>query len=459
MARLRSAAAALALLLCGAPAAMARDGYPPEPGACDGRLCYAESIAPFLAKLRADPRRAHVPVHIIQIGDSHTAGDMITNGWRMQLQARYGNGGRGVLAGGKPYGGYLTWGVTASQTPGWVVNATFGKAYSEYGPELGISGFTQSVAAPGERLSIAADSPDQYFDQITVCAMTSPGAGAVLLRMGMVAEEEWRLASVERQPACRTMRTRTKVASAEIVTLDEGPVSITSFATFRSDGGVVLSNLGVVGSQAIHLNRASDAVVRAEFQAYAPDLIVLAFGTNEGFAPNFAIDNYETQLRRQVARIRRLAGPNVPILLLGAPDAATRNVALRPEYDCGEGLGPPRSLGEVRARQIRVAHDMRLGFWNWAAAMGSQCAAYSWKTAGQMRGDFVHFTREGGTMIGQMLDSDLTRASLAVRPAVLRPRLTPPLVQVSAGNMDQAEEALRDRAGDAPPGASEVQRP
>ena len=36
-----------------------------------------------------------------------------------------GSGGRGVLAAGRPYQGYLTWGVTASQSDGWTVNATF----------------------------------------------------------------------------------------------------------------------------------------------------------------------------------------------------------------------------------------------------------------------------------------------------------------------------------------------
>ena len=70
---------------------------------------------------------------------------MITSGWRSRLQARHGSGGRGVLAAGRPYAGYLTWGVTASQSGGWSVNATFGGRYREGGPPLGISGFTQTA--------------------------------------------------------------------------------------------------------------------------------------------------------------------------------------------------------------------------------------------------------------------------------------------------------------------------
>jgi lysophospholipase L1-like esterase len=82
----------------------------------------------------------------------------------------------------------------------------------------------------------------------------------------------------------------------------------------------------VVGSQLIHFSRNDEAVIAEELRSYDPDLIVLAFGTNEGFSPRIAPQEYEITLRTQIGRIRRLAG-RVPILLLGAPDALTR----RPE--------------------------------------------------------------------------------------------------------------------------------
>src|SRR5437868_13529815 len=149
----------LALL---AAAALAADQAPPSSG-CYQNLCNAEAIAPFLARLRAARPGVGMPVHIIQIGDSHSAGDNITQGWRSRLQAAHGYGGRGVLAAGKPYDGYLTWGVTASQSSGWRVNATFGRSYQAGGAPLGISGFTQTVAAAGETIGVTADSPDNNF--------------------------------------------------------------------------------------------------------------------------------------------------------------------------------------------------------------------------------------------------------------------------------------------------------
>jgi lysophospholipase L1-like esterase len=392
------------LPLLGAAAALAIQA-PPPPAPCRARLCFAESLRPFLAKLRAG-----APVHIIQIGDSHTAGDMITNGWRTRLQARYGAGGRGVLAAGRPYPGYLTWGVTATQSSGWSANASFGGRYRADGPPVGLAGFTQTARAAGETLGVAADSPDQDFDRIILCAITQPGGGTVNVHLGAQAES-WALGAPVLTPACRTMDSDSPVSAATVTTEDGGPVSITSFATLRREGGVVLSNLGVVGAQLVHFSRTSDDVVQAELAAYRPDLLVLAFGTNEGFSVSLTLDAYEAALRDQIARIRRLAGRDVPILLLGPPDAATRTPAPAGLAGaCGDGWAVPRGLAAVRERQQEVARAMYAAFWDWSAAMGGRCASSLWRMSDQMRGDHVHFTRSGGDRIGAMLDADLARA-------------------------------------------------
>jgi hypothetical protein len=395
-----------------AAAALAAD-QAPGPAGCYQTLCNSEAIAPFLARLRAARPNAGAPIHIIQIGDSHTAGDNITQGWRSRLQARHGNGGRGVLAAGRPYQGYLTWGVTASQTSGWSVNSTFGSRWRDGGQPLGISGFTQTTSSAGQTIGVTADSPDQNFDRVILCAIAQPGGGTFILRMGGE-EHRWSLDAPQVQPACRAVDSQIPVGTASVTTEDEGIVTITSFGTFRKRGGVVLSNLGVVGSQLSHFGRTDDDVVRAEFAAYRPDLIVLAYGTNEGFAPSGSGGNFEAVIRAQVQRIRRLA-PDVPIMLLGAPDAGTRNASISGGVSCGDGWYEPRLLSVVRDAQMRVARSMHLAFWNWAAAMGGRCASFQWVLTAQMRGEHVHFTRTGGDRIGSLIDADISRAAQNVR--------------------------------------------
>jgi lysophospholipase L1-like esterase len=292
---------------------------------CVDALCNPGTLAPYFRKLAEARGQSGRPVHILQIGDSHTAGDAITGAWRDLLQGRYGSGGRGVLAGGRPYAGYLTRGVTATMSDGWSIAATFGAASASPRPPLGLSGFSLTSRRDGARMSLTAD-PQEAFDRFTICAMTGPRAGALSIRIG-TRLTRFELDSFAARPECRTIELDAPQSGVDVAT-EGGPVTVTSWGTFRDAGGVALSNVGVVGSQLVHFARTDDAVLGEELRAYRPDLIVVAFGTNEGFAPRFSPQEYEITLRTQIGRLRRLAG-NVPILLLGAPDASTRRPELR----------------------------------------------------------------------------------------------------------------------------------
>jgi hypothetical protein len=70
-------------------------------------------------------------------------------------------------------------------------------------------------------------------------------------------------------------------------------------------------------------------------------------------------------------------------------------------------------LAAVRARQLAVAGEAGLAFWDWTAAMGGRCASSRWVAQGLMRGDHVHFTQSGGERIAAMLDADLVAAARA----------------------------------------------
>lgn len=408
---------------------------------CTATLCEAERLRPVAERL-ARARSGGEPVRIVQIGDSHTAGDQITGSWRTLLQTRYGSGGRGVLPPGRPYAGYLTRGVTAGQSDGWSVNGIFGSAYRPAGaPPIGLSGYSLTNIRPAAAMTIAADGPAQMFDRFTVCALERPGAGTLTLAAGAVVQT-WPLAGPRDAGTCRTIDLDAPVSAAS-VSVVTGTATITSWATERrGQGGVILSNLGTVGAQSIHVARTDDAVAANELRIYAPDLIVLAFGTNEAFWPGFTPAGYDATLRADVARVRRLA-PGVPILLLGAPDSATRTPSLMmlgglASAPCGtaavlpgamvqplltaasSGWRPTAALASVQAIQRRVAHDMGLAYWDWSRAMGGRCTADRWVTdsAPLMRGDHVHFTSRGGAAIAQALQADLDGALMV--PSTLR---------------------------------------
>jgi lysophospholipase L1-like esterase len=423
---------------------------------CTGGLCQADELNPWfdkLAHIRSVQALDRRPLHILQIGDSHTAGDAITGAWRDMLQAQYGSGGRGVMPPGKPYNGYTTHGMTVSMSPGWTIKSIFGATASQPWPPVGLSGFSVTSQMDNATMGVVSDA-GEAFNRFVICALAAPGAGTLSIRLGFTTTD-LDLNSFATRTTCKTITTPDVQFNAAVVA-HGGPVTITSWATFR-DGtnGIALSNVGVVGSQLEHFARTDDSVVAEELRAYRPDLIVIAFGTNEGFSPRVNPTEYELTLRSQIGRIRRLAG-NVPLLMLGVPDAATRNSALfnngpGAPIDCNDqatsladvmasirvqeeaesgtstpatatvpisrALMVPAGMATVRDVQRRVAAQLNIAFWDWGGRMGGACTSKKWVYANPplMRGDFVHYTTTGGREIARMLQADLFAAQVEWR--------------------------------------------
>jgi lysophospholipase L1-like esterase len=391
---------------------------------CLAALCGAEHLAGVPLSTAQMPTDR--PVHIVQIGDSHTAGDAITGALRDALQARLGNGGRGLMPAGRPHAGVRLRGVSVSPSGPWSVRGLFGSGAAESWPPRGITGYTVSSHTPGAALALTADGS---FTAFGLCVMASSDGTRLNLTLGTDTQE---LAFAGEGPQCRRI--------------------VPGAATYSAR----------LESQLQFLGRADEATIAAQFQALPADLVILAFGTNEGFAPFFDPTRLESQIREQVARIRRLAGP-VPILLLGPPDAASRNTELRNNVvggapaaeDCNRAIqatpgrlpvdgidiplwndeggtlapdpvtlsGPmpravrrglplfnPPALAAANAVQRRVAADLGIAFWDWRARQGGACSAVRWMQAGLMGPDFIHYSPAGGAEVARLLLADLDAA-------------------------------------------------
>jgi lysophospholipase L1-like esterase len=393
-----------------------------EWSACVETLCGVPALASYFDALEA--RRSiegAPPVHILQIGDSHSAGDSISGAWRDILQSRYGYGGRGVMPAGKPFIGFLPHGVHVEQSDGWRVEGIFGKglAPSDDRAVFGVSGFRLTALRDGASISITAE-PKAAFNRLVVCAVTGPGAGGYVVNLGPVVTRVSLAGPTG--AACNTFLAPVRQDAATLTT-QGGPVTLLSWASFTGASGVVVSNLGVVGAQLRHFERTNDRAVAEELRAYAPDLIVLEFGTNEGFVEHFDPVDYEYVLRAAIVRLRRLSQA-APILVLGAPDANTdrpdlaHNAGSYGGYASGAWFPPP-ALAEIRAIQKRVALSEGAAYWDWGQRMGGPGTADRWANMDppRMRRDRVHYTSAGGAEIARLLQDDLDRAEARSAPS------------------------------------------
>ena len=406
----------------------------PGPSALAG----AAALKPFFAALHGLKTGARTtPVEVLQIGDSHTAGDFVSSGVRVRLQAKFGEAGRGVMPPGVPFKYYAPREVDVTQSDGWRLEPSFPLAPSQ-SSVFGLSGWRLVSQKPGASMTMTAD-PEASFDRATVCALAGPGSGTLVVSAGS-ARTRIALDQGARGPRCSSVAFDSPQKTLQIVA--EGPPTVLlSYATWRWRPGVSWSNLGVIGTELTDFAARDDVVLRAELKAYDPQLIVLAFGTNEGARKSLDAAAYQQLMQGQLRRLRRL-DPGAAILVLGPPDSNTTrpdipedgvhdlNFACAPLTPAERAAYPdrvaardpalarwypPPNLEVVREAQRRAAAAEGVAFWDWNARMGGPCTAHrlSRPAIGQMRGDHVHFTNDGGDWIGGLLTDDLMAAYAA----------------------------------------------
>lgn len=205
-----------------------------------------------------------------------------------------------------------------------------------------------------------------------------------------------------------------------------GPVRVVQFGDSHTAGGDITGSLlwrlqgrfegreigisarGVVGATLSGLAAREPLLEPGETR---PDLIIVAYGVNEGFDDALQPQAYEALLRGQVMRLRT-AVPQAALLILGAPEAMRGDGGGTCAHDPEQRWKAPAMLAVVRDVQHRVAADMGVAFWDWRGRMGGDCSAHA-LTLGDtplMRGDHVHFTHAGGDWIGSLLFADLMAA-------------------------------------------------
>jgi lysophospholipase L1-like esterase len=192
--------------------------------------------------------------------------------------------------------------------------------------------------------------------------------------------------------------------SIEIRTAGDGTVRVFGMTLDRSEVGVVVDALGINGAQVsmpLHWNEEHFA---EQLRHAGPDLVALAYGTNEALDANLLDAEYERKLVNLLGRVAR-AVPSASCLLIGPPD-----LARRPKRQA-EWRTWPRLL-EIVAIQRRVAQAAGCAFYDQLAAMGGPGSIVGWALGPEprARGDRVHLTRSGYTQLATSLATDLMRA-------------------------------------------------
>lgn len=352
-------------------------------------LDYGDRKAPALWQSLRDleDNKRLEPIRIIQLGDSHTAGDYFSGQLRQRLQNQFGDAGIGWLT-----PGYIT-NQRSNQAllrniGSWKLSDAKQRKHSGVFP---VGGFINTSAgnsileikikeapATGQwRLNIWQNSRQ------TPWSLALPGGKVHKLPGQGDVKAAWRL-STQELPA-------DKVSGLRLLAPSGGKLG--GIILDRIAPGITLDALGNNGSVANVINRWDSSTLRSQLQWRNPQLIILAYGTNEAFGPDLVPETYETELRQAIRSLRG-AAPEAAILLIGAPSSAKSRP---PHINGGCRVPLPPSLIKVQNSQRRIARQEGTLYWDWSAMMGGNCGAQFWlkQKTPFMRPDLVHMSAEG----------------------------------------------------------------
>jgi lysophospholipase L1-like esterase len=383
------------------------------------RLWGAAGLTRFFAALRrTEEKQTAAPLRVVQIGDSHTAADAFSGRLREAFQNRYGGAGRGWLPAGVPFKYYNPRLVSVAEE-GWRHQGPTNGAPPE---ALGLDALV--AVNDGRRADMTLRSTDPAgFDRLAVEYLAQPEGGDLTVAVdhgpSVRVVTAAALSHVERKIVWQGRAGR----AVELATEGGAPVAVIGWTVERGGPGVIYENHGVIGARASLLGRMDPAALGVELGDSRPALLVVAFGTNEGFDDAFDRRAYAAMFRDNVARLQLLA-PQAAVLIVGPPDGnrsgkgcaagERRSAACAPEAGVGDACAwhEPPYLAAVRETQKAVAGRAGWAFWDWSLAMGGACSMHRFfrRAPPWAFADHVHLNRDGYAATADVLFFDLVSA-------------------------------------------------
>lgn len=180
------------------------------------------------------------------------------------------------------------------------------------------------------------------------------------------------------------------------------------------DQAILYQPLGINGARAKRLREMSESASFLQSVSQSkPDLIVIAYGTNEATDRDWTLDSYSRMLFGIITRLRT-AAPEASVLVIGPPDRSVPG-----PY----GWTSVRRMTLLLEAQRQAALLAGAAFWSEYDAMGGAGSMNAWVARGLGRFDHVHFTAAGYNKLAELFYSDLMNAYRSGPSGIAKPTL------------------------------------
>jgi len=379
------------------------------------------ALQSFHAALRAAEQKRG-QARILIYGASHVAADVYPDLLRSRLQTRFGEAGPGFALPAKPLPHYRHSGLVIENSVGWSGFKTSDRAADQF---FGLAGMY--VMPTGRRAARTAFTTKAhagltgFASEFELYYWREQGGGHFKISIdGKSRDLSAAVGSGNAPgPAYERWQVPDGPHRVEVTTRGDGPVRIFGVSMERNTPGVIVDSLGIPGARAKTHLKWDDALYREHLARRRPDLIILAYGTNEAGDAGQPIEIYAADLRKVVSRIRRVV-PQASCLLVGPSD--------RPDKSAGKYFDRPRTA-QIIATQREVSREYGCGFFDLVSFMGGPLSMLNWCNGDPPLGaqDHVHFTHRGYEALGNVLHDALLLGYDTPSQLVFGPRpIAPP---------------------------------
>jgi lysophospholipase L1-like esterase len=159
--------------------------------------------------------------------------------------------------------------------------------------------------------------------------------------------------------------------------------------------GILYHAIGVNGVTYYHYNIAEEFWEQLPY--LAPDLVIVSLGTNESVVGTFREQEFATEVKRFLDKMEGTLG-RIPVILTTPADALKSR-----RYD------NPVIL-KIKDILLETAAEKDLAVWDLNGAMGGPGAIKEWRAHQLAARDYLHFTKAGYSLQGELLFRALMRA-------------------------------------------------
>jgi lysophospholipase L1-like esterase len=341
-------------------------------------------------------------VRVVWLGDSHTQADGWTHALRVSLQERFGKGGPGFVHLGWTEKKYRHRAATVRVHGSFRIEPSTLVSARKYDDGiLGLGGVRMKPVEGSPRAVVSVDAgqlPGKGRWDVAFRMRDAGDALSLSMAGGRSVTVTGRDADAGRPEAIRHVELESAGPGGSLeVAVAAGAPELMGVVVESAEPGVVVDTLGLNGARYLSALAYDETSWVSELSRRSPDLVIMAYGSNESSDPKIDPARHGALVDKLVARVRA-AAPGADCLVFGPIDRGGRR------YE--------QAVEVLNEGQREAARRLGCAFWSGQTAMGGKGSMLRWEAESPAlaQADLLHLTMKGYERLGQSLARDVLQA-------------------------------------------------